>query len=73
MHDIIQRVSENNSNFGGGYIEHAGEQYTVRVIGRATDLADLQNIVLLSRNGVPILIKDVATVREAPAFGMEQL
>jgi heavy metal efflux system protein len=66
VHDVIQRVSENNSNFGGGYIEHAGEQYTVRGIGRATDLADLQNIVLLSRNGVPILVKDVATVTEAP-------
>ncbi|HEY3455848.1 MAG TPA: CusA/CzcA family heavy metal efflux RND transporter [Bryobacteraceae bacterium] len=66
VHDVIQRVSENNSNFGGGYIEHAGEQYTVRGIGRTTDLADLQNIVLLSRNGVPILVKDVATVTAAP-------
>jgi len=66
VHDVIQRVSENNSNFGGGYIEHAGEQYTVRGIGRTTDLADLQNIVLLSRNGVPILVKNVATVTEAP-------
>jgi len=66
VHDVIQRVSENNSNFGGGYIEHAGEQYTVRGIGRTTDLADLQNIVLLSRSGVPILVMDVATVTEAP-------
>lgn len=66
VHDVIQRVSENNSNFGGGYIEHAGEQYTVRGIGRTTDLADLQDIVLLARNGVPILVKDVATVNAAP-------
>ena len=66
VHDVIQRVSENNSNFGGGYIEHAGEQYTVRGIGRTTDLADLKNIVLLARNGVPILVKDMATVNEAP-------
>jgi len=66
VHDVIQRVSENNSNFGGGYIEHAGEQYTVRGIGRTTDLADLQNIALLSRNGVPILATNVATVTDAP-------
>jgi cobalt-zinc-cadmium resistance protein CzcA len=66
VHDIIQRVAENNSNFGGGYIEHAGEQYTVRGIGRATDLSDLGNIVLLASNGVPILVKDVADVKEAP-------
>src|ERR1700693_6120475 len=30
VHDIIARVAGNNSNFGGGYIEHAAQQYTIR-------------------------------------------
>jgi cobalt-zinc-cadmium resistance protein CzcA len=30
LHDVAQRVSENNANFGGGYIEHNDEQYTLR-------------------------------------------
>src|SRR3954466_7037875 len=29
LHDVEKRVIENNSNFGGGYIEHAAEQYTL--------------------------------------------
>ncbi|MGH9645508.1 MAG: efflux RND transporter permease subunit, partial [Bryobacteraceae bacterium] len=66
VHDVIQRVADNNSNFGGGYIEHAGEQYTVRGLGRATDLSDLENIVVLARDSVPVLVKDLATVKEAP-------
>jgi cobalt-zinc-cadmium resistance protein CzcA len=66
VHDVIRRVAENNSNFGGGYIEHAGEQYTVRGLGRATDLSDLENIVVLAKDSVPILVKDIAVVKEAP-------
>src|SRR5215475_7717930 len=41
LHDIAQRVEENNTNFGGGYIEHAAEQYTLLGTGRAVSLRDL--------------------------------
>jgi len=37
LHDVAMRVQENNRNFGGGYIEHASEQYTLTGSGRATD------------------------------------
>lgn len=66
VHDVIQRVADNNSNFGGGYIEHAGEQYTVRGLGRATDLSDLEHIVVLAKDSVPVLVSDIGTVKEAP-------
>ena len=29
LHDVAMRVEENNTNFGGGYIEHASEQFTL--------------------------------------------
>lgn len=61
--DVYGRVAENNLNFGGGYIEHAFEQYTVRGLGRARRESDLENIVVLARAGTPVLLKDVATVR----------
>src|SRR5260370_30962208 len=62
LHDVAQRVAENNANFGGGYIEHNDEQYTLRGEGRATGIDDLGKIVLLSRAGVPVLLSDVAIV-----------
>jgi heavy metal efflux system protein len=67
LHDVAQRVSENNANFGGGYIEHNDEQYTLRGEGRASGIEDIGNIVLLSSRGVPVLLRDVATVGIGPA------
>src|SRR6202165_5989558 len=46
VHDVMERVAGNNSNFGGGYIEHAEEQYTIRGLGRAPDPTDLENTVV---------------------------
>src|SRR6266568_294996 len=62
LHDIAIRVQENNTNFGGGYIEHASEQYTLRGSGRATTPEELGNIVLMANQGTPVLLKDVAQV-----------
>ncbi len=62
LRDIFQRIQENNANFGGGYIEHASEQYTVRGIGRTLDVRDLENIVVLAQKGTPVLLRDVAAI-----------
>ena len=67
LHDVAKRVEDNNTNFGGGYIEHAGEQYTLLGTGRAVSTGDLGNIVLASKNGVSVLLHDVAQVRIGPA------
>ncbi len=71
LHDVASRVEANNTNFGGGYIEHASEQYTLIGSGRATTTSDLGNIVLMAHKGAAVLLRDVATVRigAAPAEG----
>ncbi len=66
VHDIVQKVTDNNANFGGGFIEHNEEQYNIRGLGRATSVEDLQRIVVLSHNGIPVLLKDVAKVATLP-------
>src|SRR5882724_9456326 len=63
LHDVEKRVNDNNTNFGGGYIEHAGEQYTLLGSGRAVTTTDLGNIVLVSKNGTSVLLRDVADLR----------
>jgi heavy metal efflux system protein len=67
LNDVAQRVGENNQNFGGGFIEHNDEQYTLRGAGRVDSTEGLGNIVLLSHNGAPVLLRDVATVAIGPA------
>jgi cobalt-zinc-cadmium resistance protein CzcA len=66
VHDVTERVAGNNSNFGGGYIEHAEQQYTIRGLGRVSSPADLENTVLLARDGVPVLLRDASTVATVP-------
>jgi cobalt-zinc-cadmium resistance protein CzcA len=66
LHQVLMAVSENNANFGGGYIQHAEQMYTIRGIGRVTDIADLGNIVVSTVQGVPILLKQVADIAAKP-------
>ena len=63
LHDVAKRVEDNNTNFGGGYIEHASEQYTLLGTGRAVSISDFGNIVLASNKGTPTLLRDVAEIR----------
>ncbi len=65
LRDVLSRITENNRNFGGGFIEHAQQQYTIRGLGRVHTLQDLEKIVLLARQGTPVLIRDVAKVEIA--------
>ena len=66
LHDVIASVENNNANFGGSYIEHADQTYTVRGLGRAESLSDLGHIVVATRNGTPILLNQVAEMETLP-------
>jgi cobalt-zinc-cadmium resistance protein CzcA len=71
LRDVLSRMAENNRNFGGGFIEHAQQQYTIRGMGRAQGIEDIERVVLLARGGVPVLIRDVArvTISHVPRQG----
>jgi cobalt-zinc-cadmium resistance protein CzcA len=62
LQDVIIALERNNLNVGAGYIEKRGEQYLVRVPGQVVDLDEIANIILGSRQGIPIRVKDVADV-----------
>jgi heavy metal efflux system protein len=63
LRDVFERVRENNDNFGGGFIEHSSEQYTVRGLGRARTSAELGEIVLTSHAGTPVYLHNVASIQ----------
>ncbi|RXH14357.1 efflux RND transporter permease subunit [Bradyrhizobium guangzhouense] len=62
--DIMTALAANNANVGAGYIERNGEQYLVRAPGQVANLSDIRDIVIGSRGGVPVRIRDVADVSE---------
>ena len=62
LQDVIAALERNNLNVGAGYIEKSGEQNLVRVPGQIANLQDIGEIILGSRQSVPVRIKDVADV-----------
>ena len=64
LDDVVDALSENNQNIGAGYIERSGQQLLVRIPNQAPDMSALETIVLDRRDGVPIRIRDVATVSD---------
>ena len=60
--EVLEALAANNANVGGGYIEHGGEQYTIRATGLIQTIDDIRNIKLGTQDGTPIFVKDVADV-----------
>ncbi|MGH8762116.1 MAG: efflux RND transporter permease subunit [Nitrosospira sp.] len=62
LQDVVIALERNNLNVGAGYIEKSGEQHLVRVPGQVADLDEIGAIILGSRQGVPIRVRDIADV-----------
>ena len=60
--DLIEALERNNLSTGAGYVEHHGEAYIVRAAARLASVDELASIVVATRQGTPILIRNVASV-----------
>ncbi len=69
--EIFDALEKNNQNSGGSYIEKGSDVYYIRAEGLVKDLDDIENIVVKTINGIPVLIGDVAEVKlgAPPRFG----
>ena len=65
LDDALRGFSANTS---GGFLELNGREYLIRNLGRTSRLDDLKNLALTSRNGQPILLRQIAEVTFAPAI-----
>ena len=61
--EVMDAVAQSNRNVGGKTIEENGAEYIVRGLGLVQNAADLESIVISPRNGTPLTLRDVATVR----------
>ena len=68
---VIQSLSANNANTGGGFYSQGGQFYYVRGLGLARDTKDIGNIVVASNNGAPVRVRDIGdvTIGHAPRLG----
>ncbi len=63
--DVYNAVAKSNVNVGGDVIKRNGQAYVVRGIGLLNDVSEIENIIITKINGVPLLVKNVATVKES--------
>ncbi|MGH9397496.1 MAG: efflux RND transporter permease subunit [Terriglobia bacterium] len=68
---VMQALSANNANTGGGFYSQGGQFYYVRGLGLVKDLQDISNIVVASQPKAPVLVKDIGKVAigHAPRLG----
>src|SRR5205814_605496 len=62
FNDIVRALEANNSSVGANAIERNGESFVVRASGRVETLAEIEEIAVATRDGVPIRIKDIGEV-----------
>ncbi|CAG2533615.1 cobalt-zinc-cadmium resistance protein CzcA [Maribacter dokdonensis] len=60
MNQVFEALKVNNANTGGAYIEKNHQANFIRGEGLARSIADLENTVVTTQNGSPVLIRDVA-------------
>ncbi|MEX8194318.1 efflux RND transporter permease subunit [Comamonas guangdongensis] len=63
VRQVVQAVADNNANASGGILPQVTEQYLIRGVGMIRSLEDIANIVLKEQGGVPVYVRDVATVQ----------
>jgi heavy metal efflux system protein len=68
---VVNALSANNANAGGGFYSQGGQFYYVRGIGLVRNTDDIGNVVVGSNKGVPIRVRDIGdvTIGHAPRLG----
>jgi copper/silver efflux system protein len=63
---VIDKIRASTNEVGGSLLELSGAQYMVRGLGYLHALTDLENVPLASKDGTPVMIRDIATVAFGP-------
>jgi Cu(I)/Ag(I) efflux system membrane protein CusA/SilA len=63
---VIDRVRQSTNEVGGDVLEMSGAEYMVRGLGYLRSLEDLENVAVATKNGTPVLVRDLGTVAFGP-------
>ncbi|WP_428245481.1 efflux RND transporter permease subunit [Ferrovibrio sp.] len=62
LNDLSDAIQRNNTAIGAGFLEQNGEGLVVRAHGRLESVDDIGNVVIATRDGVPVYVHDVAAI-----------
>ncbi|MFQ3575323.1 MAG: CusA/CzcA family heavy metal efflux RND transporter [Cytophagales bacterium] len=65
MMEVFEALQKSNTNVGADIIEKADQAFVVRGIGNLVNIKDIENLIVTSFKETPVLIKNVAQVKES--------
>jgi copper/silver efflux system protein len=63
---VIERVRASTNEVGGRLLEMGGAEYMIRGLGYLHSLGDLETVPVATKNGTPVLVRDLGTVTFGP-------
>jgi cobalt-zinc-cadmium resistance protein CzcA len=69
---VEQQLANSNVNGGGNFIQAGSQQINVREVGLVTNVRDIGETVLTTKNGTPLRIHDVAVVQQGAKVRLGQ-
>ena len=69
---VEQQLSNNNANGGGSFVEAGLQQINIQEVGLVRNVHDIENTVLLTKNGTPVYMRDIAVVSQGPKIRLGQ-
>src|SRR5712692_293038 len=69
---VEQQLTNNNINAGGSFIEAGLQQVNIREVGLVKNVRDIENIVITTKSGTPLRVKDIAVVGQGPKIRLGQ-
>ena len=63
---VIDKVRQSTNEVGGDVLEMSGAEYMIRGLGYIRTLSDLENVPVATKNGTPVLVRDLGTVSFGP-------
>jgi cobalt-zinc-cadmium resistance protein CzcA len=69
---VEQQLTNNNANAGGSFIQEGLQEINVREVGQVDHVRDIEQTVILTKNGTPIRVKDIAVVSQGPKIRLGQ-
>ena len=62
---VIAAIGASNLDLPGGHLKFGQKDFLVRTTGQFTQPSQLENVIISSHQGIPVRLKDVATVKDA--------
>jgi cobalt-zinc-cadmium resistance protein CzcA len=69
---VEQQLANNNANAGGSFIESGLQQVNLQEVGLVKNVRDIENTVIIAKNGTPLHMRDIAVVSQGPKIRLGQ-